>query len=364
MDFYVALRLAEPFLFIRNRNAFLINENNIPISHSVDLSFENACPRFINIGVIKMQKVIIDCDPGIDDSLAIMLALKSPEIEVVGITIVAGNSPAEMGFRNSKKILSFMGRLDVPVYIGAQKPRVRDYINALDTHGEDGLGESFLPDVPDQDIPPKTAVEFMREILRRGDVSVIALGPLTNLAELIDTDLAAFLSIKRLVSMGGNFRSHGNCSPVAEYNYWEDPDSAALVYDTLYENHKKIEMVGLDVTREIVLTPEILKKMKEANPKVGDFIEKITYFYFKFHWEWEHIRGCVINDPLAVAQFIDPDILNGLEAFTQIETGGISIGQSVVDSMGFYRKDSNAVIYTEVDKQKFWDMFLRRILDI
>ncbi len=321
--------------------------------------------RFLHLQMEwKMKRVIIDCDPGIDDSLAIMLALNSPEIEVVGITIVAGNSPATLGFQNAKRVLNFLNRLDVPVYVGASQPRVREYVNALDTHGEDGLGESFLPEVEGQEIPSKSAVEFMRETLKSGDVSVIALGPLTNLAELIDADLGSFLSIERIVSMGGNFRSHGNCSPVAEYNYWEDPDSAKLVYDTLYANHRIIEMVGLDVTREIVLTPSILMEMKEANSIVGDFVEKITDFYFKFHWEWEHIRGCVINDPLAVAQFIDPQILSGIEAFTEVETQGISLGQTVVDSMGFYRKESNARIFTKVDKAGFWEMFLTRLLGI
>lgn len=311
-----------------------------------------------------MKKIIIDCDPGIDDSLAIMLALQSPELEVIGITIVAGNSPAELGFQNAKRVLNFLGRLDVPVYVGADRPRVREYVNALDTHGADGLGESFLPEVPGQEIPEKSAVEFMRETLKGGDVSVIALGPLTNLADLIDADISAFLSIERLVSMGGNFRSHGNCSPVAEYNYWEDPDSAKVVFDTLYEHHKMIEMVGLDVTREIVLTPEKLEDIKARNAVVGDFIEKITKFYFKFHWEWEHIRGCVINDPLAVAQFICPNILDGIEAFTEVETGGISMGQTVVDSMGFYRKESNALVFTNVDVEAFWELFLTRILEI
>ena len=103
--------------------------------------------------------------------------------------------------------------------------------------------------------------------------------------------------------------------------------------------------------------------MKKINPHVGDFVEKITDFYFKFHLEWEHLRGCVINDPLAVAQFIDPDILKGISAFTDVETGGISMGQTVVDSMGFYRKESNALIFTEVDRAAFWEMFLTRILE-
>jgi purine nucleosidase len=103
--------------------------------------------------------------------------------------------------------------------------------------------------------------------------------------------------------------------------------------------------------------------MKRINAPVGDFVEKITKFYFKFHWEWEHIRGCVINDPLAVAQFINPELLKGISAFTEVETDGICRGQTVVDSMGFYRKKSNALIFTEVDKKAFWKMFLERILD-
>ncbi|MDD6223189.1 MAG: nucleoside hydrolase, partial [Lachnospiraceae bacterium] len=196
------------------------------------------------------KKVIIDCDPGIDDSLAIMLALASPELEVLGITVTAGNAPVDMGAGNAGKVLDFCHRSDIPVYAGAGQPLVKEYINALDTHGADGLGESFL-DVPkDFYVQEKPAVEFLAETLGKGGVSVIALGPLTNLAELIKKDSQAFGKIERLVSMGGNFRSHGNCSPVAEYNYWEDPDAAALVFRTLAEQNGRIEMVGLDVTRK------------------------------------------------------------------------------------------------------------------
>ena len=200
---------------------------------------------------MEKTKVIIDCDPGIDDSLAIMLALKSPEIEVIGITIVCGNSPVEMGAGNAKKVLKQMNRLDVPVYIGESKPLKREYVNALDTHGEDGLGESFLPEVEGWQ-QEMGAVDFMADILKREKVSVIALGPMTNFATLIQKDREAFGRIEKLVSMGGTFKSHGNCSPVAEYNYWCDPDAAALVYATTHEIGKKIHMIGLDVTRKIV----------------------------------------------------------------------------------------------------------------
>ena len=309
------------------------------------------------------RKIIIDCDPGIDDSLAIMLALTSPEIEVLGITIVCGNSPVEMGFENAKKILKQMNRLDVPVYMGEPRPLKRDYVNALDTHGADGLGESFLHEVPgyQQEI---SAVDFLSKALIKEKVSVIALGPMTNLARLIQKAPAAFEQIEELVSMGGSFKSHGNCSPVAEYNYWCDPDAAALVYDTIHQNGKMIHMIGLDVTRKIVLTPTLLEYICRLNKETGEFIRKITKFYFDFHWEWEHIIGCVINDPLAVAYFLDPDICQGFDSYVQIETEGISLGQSVVDSMDFYRKTPNTKVLTEVDVYAFFQLFLSRILGL
>lgn len=307
------------------------------------------------------RKIIIDCDPGIDDSLAIMLALSMEEVEVVGITIVCGNSPVELGTKNAKKVLHHMNRLDIPVYTGAAQPLRRDYVNALDTHGEDGLGESFLPDV-DSPAESRTAQEFLSEKLREGDISVIALGPLTNLAELIQHDPAAFDSIVELVSMGGNFKSHGNCSPVAEYNYWADPDAAALVYEHLYETGKKIHMVGLDVTRKIVLTPNLLTYLKRLDSREGEFVEKITKFYFDFHWIWEHLIGCVINDPLAVAYFADRSLCSGFEAYTAVETGGISIGQTVVDEKGFYKKDANAVILTQTNAKEFFYFFFGKLL--
>lgn len=311
---------------------------------------------------MEKKKVIIDCDPGIDDSLAIMLALKSKELEVIGITIVCGNSPVEMGFGNAKKILKQMNRLDVPVFVGEDRPLRRDYVNALDTHGEDGLGESFLPEVEGYE-QERNAVEFLSDVLKKEKVSVIALGPMTNLAALIKKDREAFAQIEEIVSMGGSFKSHGNCSPVAEYNYWCDPDAAALVYDTMLQLGKKITMVGLDVTRKIVLTPTILEYICRLDEEMGFFIRKITKFYFDFHWQWEHIIGCVINDPLAVAYFIDKSLCQGFDSFVQIETEGISLGQSVVDSMNFYRKEANATVLTEVDTYIFFKMFISRLLD-
>lgn len=329
------------------------------------------------------RKVIIDCDPGIDDSLALMLALSMDELEVAGITVVCGNCPADMGAANAKKILAYMNRLDIPVFAGEEKPLKREYADALDTHGRDGLGESFLCEVQgyEQDMG---ASEFLSKILREESCAVIALGPMTNLAKLYMTDPEAFGRIDEIVSMGGNFNSRGNCSPVAEYNYWADADGAALVYEAAEKLGKKISMVGLDVTRKIVLTPGLLEYMKRLDPETGAFVEKITRFYFDFHWRQEHLIGCVINDPLAVAYFADRSICRGFEAYTQVETQGLCAGQTVVDftpesaegigktfeaagqaglaAVNFYGKRANSVILTDVDVHRFFRIFFSRIL--
>ena len=341
------------------------------------------------------KKVIIDCDPGIDDSLAIMLALSMEEIEVIGITIVAGNSPADMGYENALKVLQFMGRLDIPVFKGAARPLERELVNALDTHGADGLGESFLPPVAEGTYRKQTdsAVSFMKQVLRNvsasntsasnasassasassasassasasDPVSIIALGPLTNVAALAMEDPEAFAAIDTIVSMGGSCKSHGNCSPVAEYNYWCDPEAAALVYREMDRLVKKIHMVGLDVTRKIVFTPDLLSYMKRLDSRTGGFVGQITKFYFDFHWEWEHIIGCVINDPLAVAYFACRDLCSGIERYVQIETQGICRGQSVVDTMNFYRHAPNANVLMDVDVSAFFRLFFTRVLHL
>lgn len=304
------------------------------------------------------QKVIIDCDPGIDDSLALLLALNSPELDVIGITIVCGNVPVSLGADNALKILRLGKRLDIPVYIGAKKPLIRDYISAQDTHGVDGLGETNIPAVTNV-YAKSGAIDFINQsLLQYPDLTIIAIGPLTNIAIALKKQPTAWKSLKNFISMGGAYKSYGNCSPVAEYNYWCDPDAANYVYSSL---PCKITMVGLDVTRKIVLTPNILEYICAINPKMGSFIRAITRFYFDFHWQQEKVIGCVINDPLAIAYAITPTLCEGFDAYTQIETTGISLGQSIVDAQNIFKHVTNSHILTKVDDFKFMHMFLERI---
>lgn len=304
------------------------------------------------------RKVIIDCDPGIDDSLAIMLALNSEELDVLGITIVSGNVHGEKGANNALKILKKLDRLDVDVYIGEVDPIKRELITAEDTHGEDGLGETFLEEVTEVSYK-EGAVDFIIDSLKsKEDVSIIALGPLTNIAKAIDKDRKAMKSLKELVLMGGAFKSHGNCSQVAEFNFWVDPHAAEKVFNEL---NRSITMVGLDVTREIVLTPNYIEMIKQFNEPLGDLIVDITRFYVDFHWMQERTLGCVINDPLAVAYFIDRSLCTGEEYYVDVVTEGKAIGMSLVDEGNFYRKEPNCLVLREVDSKKFMRMFLSRL---
>ncbi|MBB6714704.1 nucleoside hydrolase [Clostridium gasigenes] len=302
------------------------------------------------------RKVIIDCDPGIDDALALILAINSPELDILGITIVSGNVNGKKGEENAKKVLKLMGREDIDVYIGEEIPLVRKLITAEDTHGEDGLGESNYPKVGGQVL--YGGVDFILEKAKSEEISIIALGPLTNIATALNRDEESFNKIKEIVSMGGAFKSHGNCSQVAEFNYWVDPDAVKQVFD---KSNVKFTMVGLDVTREIVLTPNYIELIKQIGGDVAEFIVSITRFYVDFHWEQERTLGCVINDPLAVAYFIDNSFCKGFMTYLDIVTDGIAIGQTLVDVGDFYRKAPNGLVLTEVDSKKFIRFFLGRI---
>ena len=304
------------------------------------------------------RKVIIDCDPGIDDALAIILALKSKEIEVVGITTVSGNVESLQGAKNALKVLKLLGRLDIPVYLGESKPIKRDLVTAQDTHGEDGLGETFLEEVSSEYIR-ENGVDFILNTLKNQEnVSIIALGPLTNLCRAIEKDSETFHRVKEIVSMGGAYKSHGNCSPVAEFNYWVDPHGAR---EFLKKFNGEFTMVGLDVTREIVLTPNLREMIHQFKDEIGDFIYDITRFYVDFHWEQERTLGCVINDPLAVEFFINRELCEGFKAYVDIACEDISMGQSVVDVADFYKKRKNVFVLDKVNSKEFMVSFLNKI---
>lgn len=314
---------------------------------------------------LQKKKVIIDCDPGIDDALALMLACASDEIDLLGVTIVSGNTPLETCAQNALDILHLMGRDDVPVYLGADRPQCLPAHHAEDTHGANGLGDYALEPSPRAALAG--ADTFLKQTLENeDDVTVIAIGPLTNIARLVNEHPQSAKKMEQLVLMGGAFKSHGNCSPVAEFNFWYDPHAARDVFEKL---GRPITMTGLDVTREVLLTPNYVEMIRQFGGARAEAIAGMTQFYTDFHWKKEHRLGCVINDPLAVAQFLDPTICGGEDYYVQIITEGPAAGMSMVDVEGILGKAPNCRVLTTCDYKKFFKnlftaLFPQRTADI
>lgn len=308
----------------------------------------------------KKRKVIIDTDPGIDDALAIMLALSSPELEVVGLTIVEGNVGPDKGAKNAAKVLKYMGREDIPVYIGSDRPLQIPFKNAEDTHGDDGMGNTNLPDAPEVKIQ-EGAVDFILDTLRQAEddeVSLIALGPLTNIAKAVLEDPEAMKKAKELMIMGGSYKSNGNCSPVAEFNVWCDPHAADIVFEQI---GIPVTMTGLDVTRKVVLTPNYRTLIRKVGGEIGEMIYQMTQFYEDFHWDAEGTLGVVVNDPLAVAALIDPSLVGGDDYYVSVVTEGPAEGMTMVDPQGILKREPNVRVLTEVNPRGFMEFFLTRL---
>lgn len=320
---------------------------------------------------MKEQKnIIIDCDTGIDDSIALMLSIISEDINLLGVSVVAGNTTVENAYYNTKRVFKLLKENDIELFSGSSKPLVKDLIIADETHADDGFGniskefdeeyghirKDFIKS--EENLSKKLVKYFRDKIDNNKKVILVTIGPMTNLALALKEDPNCFENVYRIVSMGGCFKVHGNTSPVAEFNYWVDPEAANYVY---HNSPVKVEMVGLDVTRKIVLTEDKVEIIKNKNNKLGRFIEKITNFYINFHLEYENIVGCVINDPLAIAHIIDDNILSGFDSYTEVSETSITRGQSVIDSQNFYKKKPNSVIFTEVDSDRFFNLFYDRI---
>mgnify|MGYP002570759621 CR=1 FL=1 len=280
----------------------------------------------------------------------------------IWVTTIKGTPAARQAAENSLRLIRLAGvPYEVPVAVGATEPLAGNWKGPdPHIHGPNGIGGVELPPSPQQPLE-EPAWAFIARMAREhpGELTLVTLARMTNLAKALEIEPDLPRLLKRVVFMGGTFHAPGNVSPVAEANIAGDPEAADRVFQAGFD----LTMVGLDVTRKIVLTPDLLEYMCRLNKETGEFVKKITKFYFDFHWEWEHIIGCVINDPLAVAYFINPELCKGFDSYVQIETEGISLGQSVVDSMNFYRKASNARVLTEVDVYGFFQMFLSRILD-
>jgi inosine-uridine nucleoside N-ribohydrolase len=275
------------------------------------------------------RKVIVDADPGIDDALAMLFALRSPALEVLGITTVFGNASIEVGTANALRIVELVGR-DLPVARGASQPLIVAGASPPDfVHGTDGLGNIAAPPPTRQPIEV-SAAEFIVATARRypGQVTLLAVGRLTNLALALALEPRLPALVREVVLMGGSASAGGNVTPVAEANIWGDPHAADIVFGAPW----KVTMVGLDVTTRVRLGDDRLERMAARDQRVGGFVYRITRFYKQFHDSMGVTGGFYVHDPSAVAYLIDPGLFTTDRARVRVVTEGIAIGQTIADS--------------------------------
>jgi inosine-uridine nucleoside N-ribohydrolase len=270
--------------------------------------------------------VIIDTDPGVDDALALLLAMRSPELKIEGITPVAGNVPLELGLPNALRMVEIAGRTDIPVAPGASAPLLRRLVTATYAHGENGLGGAVFPE-PKTKPTAEPAAEFIRRIVRQypGEVTLIPIGPLTNIATALklDTELAGM--VRGIVLMGGSL-SGGNITPAAEFNIYVDPEAARIVF----QSGVPITMVGLDATRKTSLTEEHVRTLEAAQNPVSQAAAKIGRNAIDHNREQGFLVGPNMHDSLAVAAFLDPSILTFQEYYVDVEVyGELTAGETL-----------------------------------
>ncbi len=301
--------------------------------------------------------MLIDCDPGHDDAMALLLALASPELELLGVSTVHGNQTLDKTTANALRVLEFAGRGDVPVAKGTDRPLVREPRVADHVHGETGLDGPDLP--PPAGAPvAEHAVDFLAARLRESDrpVTLIPTGPLTNVAVLLARHPEAAERIERIVLMGGAI-AEGNVTPAAEFNIWVDPEAAARVFASGLD----VTMVGLDVTHRALMTPDHAEALRAAG-RVGAMVAELWAFYHRFHARVYDFPGTPVHDALAVAHVIRDDLLRTERRNVEIDCASeLCRGRTVVDLWQISGREPNAHVGVEVDGPAFLDLLVERI---
>lgn len=306
------------------------------------------------------RKIIIDTDPGQDDAAAIMLALASPEIEVLGITAVAGNVPLALTARNAGIITEICGRSDVAVYPGASAPLKRKLVTAEHVHGKTGLDgvELFEPARP---LETEEAADFIIETLRNepeGTVTLCALGPLTNIATVFERAPGVVARVKEIVLMGGGFFEGGNITPSAEFNIYVDPEAA----DIVFRSGAPITMMPLDVTHKVLTTKARVERLRANGNRPSVVMADMLEFFERFDEQKYGTDGGPLHDPTVIAWLIDPGMFGGRECNVRIETvSELTLGATVVDWWKVTGLPENALVVDSVDSDRFFDLFIERL---
>jgi purine nucleosidase len=305
------------------------------------------------------KKILFDTDPGIDDACAILLALASPELSVEGLSVVHGNCSLEQATVNALSVLELANASHIPVARGCELPLVQPSLLAPETHGDSGLGYAKLPGPRAKPIG-QHAIDFLIEkiLATPGEITLVALGPLTNVALAVRQEPRIVEAVKELIIMGGAIRYEGNTTALAEFNTYVDPHAAHIVYHAAIPT----TLVPLDVTYQCVLTPNDVRRLQRLDSPLTKFVADATRFYMEFHEEFQKIEGCVINDPLALALTFAPELCTYQELPVDVDlSGGISMGKTVADFYNYSKKPANLKVALGVRARDFIDLFVERI---
>lgn len=303
-----------------------------------------------------MPKVILDCDPGHDDAVAILLAAGHPEVEILGLTTVGGNHTVDRVTRNAQHVLAIAGREDVPIYPGASRPLINEVITAEDIHGDTGM-EIHGFELPEPRVAPESthAVRWMIDTLMReepGSVTVIPTGPLTNLALAARLEPRIVGRVKEVVLMGGAFGA-GNYTASAEFNIAVDPEAAHIVFGEQWP----IVMVGLDLTHQALATPQVQQRFATLGTRPGEFVVSLIDAFRKNYRDAQGFTDPPVHDPCAVAYVIDPSLMRTVKAPLDVElSGSLTRGRTVADLRAPAGPECHSAVATELDAERFWDL--------
>lgn len=306
------------------------------------------------------RKIIIDTDPGQDDAVAILAALASPELDVLGITTVAGNVPLPLTEKNTRIVCEIAGRPDVLVFAGCAAPLERRLITAEHVHGKTGLDGPTLPS-PAMPLQSRHAVDFLIEAIRVESsqaITLCPLGPLTNIAAAINKAPGIVKRIREIVLMGGAYFEVGNITPAAEFNIYVDPEAAKIVF----RSGIPITVMPLDVTHKALTTPERLDAFRQSGNDAGRIVAELTAFYERFDTQKYGVNGAPLHDPCVIAYLLEPELFNGRYINVEIETNSdLTRGMTVADWWGVTDRAPNATFMGEVDADGFFRLLTDRI---
>jgi purine nucleosidase len=305
------------------------------------------------------EKVILDTDPGIDDALAILLLAAMPEVVLLGISVTHGNTSMEKCLANTKKIVDLAKFKNLPIVAGASTPLVKELSIAEETHGDTGLGYATLPEslLPTH---PSNAADFIIDKVQEfpNEVTLLCIGPMTNIALALLKTPAIGPKVKRIISMGGSIHYPGNATPQSEYNVFCDPES----FEIVLRSGINFTLVPLDVTYRCIFTEDHVKRLAPQRKSIKEFIADSTRFYMEFHAQYQDIQGCAINDPLAAALLIAPNLVTYQDYFVEVElSDSKSKAKTIADHYRVSGREPNVRVAMEVDVAAFMDLFIERI---